>query len=107
MSVSTDKGVGPGAARPELPAGAVQQGEGTYFLTSSGARLDWTACLDTVDNDRAHTACLESKHVIGWSIDYLPLSQMHTMQWLGAGIMLAVAAAIAAFVLLWGRKRLL
>ncbi|GAA3957763.1 hypothetical protein GCM10022384_08490 [Streptomyces marokkonensis] len=107
LSVSTDKGVGPGAARPELPAGAVQQGEGTYFLTSSGARLDWTACLDKVDDDRAHTACLESKRVIGWSIDYLPISQMHTMQWLGAGIMLAVTAAIVAFVVFWGRKRLL
>ncbi|MEV2210396.1 ABC transporter permease subunit [Streptomyces sp. NPDC050997] len=107
MSVSTDKGVGPGAARPELPTGAVQQGQGTYFLTSSGARLDWTACLDKVDNDRAHTACLESKHVIGWSMDYLPISQMHTMQWLGAGIMLAVAAAIVTFIIVWGRKRLL
>ncbi|GAA2610710.1 hypothetical protein GCM10010304_73100 [Streptomyces roseoviolaceus] len=107
LSVSTDKGVGPGAARPKLPAGAVQQGEGTYFLTSSGARLDWTACLDKIDNDRAHTACLESKHVIGWSIDYLPISQMHTMQWLGAGIMLAVAAAIVTFIIVWGRKRLL
>ncbi|MFC9678210.1 ABC transporter permease [Streptomyces sp. NPDC056948] len=107
MSVGTDKGVGPGAARPELPAGAVQQGEGTYFLTSSGARLDWTTCLDKVDNDRAHTACLESKDVIGWSMDYLPISQMHTMQWLGAGIMLAVAAAIVTFIIVWGRKRLL
>ncbi|MFF6878135.1 ABC transporter permease [Streptomyces sp. NPDC012474] len=107
LSVSTDKGVGPGAARPKLPAGAVQQGEGTYFLTSSGARLDWTACLDKIDNDRAHTACLESKHVIGWSIDYLPISQMHTMQWLGAGIMLGVAAAVVTFIIVWGRKRLL
>ncbi|MFJ8869691.1 ABC transporter permease [Streptomyces sp. NPDC102473] len=107
MSVSTDKGVGPGAVRPELPAEAEQQGQGTYFLTSSGDRLDWTTCLDQVEDDRAHTACLESKHVIGWSIDYLPVSQMQSMQWLGAGIMLAVAAAVATFVILWGRKRLL
>ncbi|MFD5869739.1 ABC transporter permease [Streptomyces sp. NPDC060322] len=107
MSVSTDKGVGPGAVRPELPAEAEQQGLGTYFLTSSGDRLDWTTCLGQVEDDRAHTACLESKHVIGWSIDYLPVSQMQSMQWLGAGIMLAVAAAVATFVILWGRKRLL
>lgn len=107
LSVSTDKGVGSGAAQPKLPAEAVQQGEGTYFLTSSGARLDWTACLDKMENDQAHTACLDSKHVIGWSIDYLPISQMHTMQWLGAGIMLAVTAVIVTFIIFWGRKRLL
>uniref|UniRef100_A0AAU3GPP9 ABC transporter permease n=1 Tax=Streptomyces sp. NBC_01401 TaxID=2903854 RepID=A0AAU3GPP9_9ACTN len=107
MSVSTDKGVGPGAVQPELPAQAEQQGEGTYFLTGSGDRLDWTTCLDQMDNTRAHTACLKSEHVVGWSIDYLPVSQMHTMQWLGAGAMLAVTAGIVAFIVLWGRKRLL
>ncbi|MFJ4843437.1 ABC transporter permease [Streptomyces sp. NPDC088746] len=107
MSVSTDKGVGPGAVRPELPAQAEQQGQGTYFLTSSGDRLEWTTCLDQMENDRAHTACLESKHVIGWSLDYLDVSQMQTMQWLGAGVMLALAAAVAAFVIVRGRKRLL
>ncbi|MFJ8820430.1 ABC transporter permease [Streptomyces sp. NPDC102467] len=107
LSVSTDKGVGPGATRPELPAGAVQQGQGTYFITDSGARLDWTACLDKIDNDKAHTACLESQHVVGWSMDYLPISQMHTMQWLGAGLMLAATAAVVTFIIVWGRKRLL
>ncbi|MGW6058832.1 ABC transporter permease [Streptomyces sp. NPDC055189] len=107
MSVSTDKGVGPGAKRPELPDMAVQQGQGTYFLTSSGDRLDWMTCLDKMDNDKAHTACLESKHVVGWSMDYLPFEQMATMQWLGAGIMLAVTAAVVAFIVVWGRKRLL
>lgn len=107
VTVSTDKGVGPGAPRPKLPAQAEQLGQGTYFATSSGGRLDWTTCLDAPDNEKAHTACLESKHVVGWSIDYLPVSQMHTMQWLGAGIMLAVAAAVVAFVVVRGRKRLL
>ncbi|MFJ7998772.1 ABC transporter permease [Streptomyces sp. NPDC096310] len=107
QSVNTDQGVGPDARLPELPSQAVQQGQGTYFLTSSGERLDWTACLDQIDNEKAHTACLESQHVIGWSIDYLPISQMQTMQWLGAGIMLTIAAAVVAFVLTWGRKRLL
>lgn len=107
MSISTTKGVGPGAVRPELPTQAEQQGQGTYFLTSSGDRLDWTTCLDQMENDGAHTACLESKHVIGWSIDYLPVSQMQTMQWLGAAIMLTLTAALITFITLWGRKRLL
>ncbi|WP_447039659.1 ABC transporter permease subunit [Streptomyces sp. DSM 118878] len=107
LSVTTDKGVGPGARQPELPAQAVQQGQGTDFLTDSGARLDWTTCLDKIENARAHTACLESQHVIGWSKDYLPVSQMQTMQWMGAAIMLTATAAIVTFILTWGRKRLL
>lgn len=106
MSVSTDKGVGSGARQPELPDLAVQQGQGTYFLTSSGDRLDWTTCLDKVQTP-GHAACLESKNVIGWTMDYLPISQMQSMQWLGAGIMLAVTAAVVAFIVTWGRKRLL
>ncbi|MFE2940736.1 ABC transporter permease [Streptomyces sp. NPDC059255] len=107
MSISTDKGVGPGNVPPELPDQAEQLGQGTYFLTSSGDRLDWATCLDRIDNDRAHTACLESQHVVGWSIDYLPVDQMQTMQWLGAGIMLAITAALVTFIITWGRKRLL
>ncbi|MER5550927.1 ABC transporter permease subunit [Streptomyces sp. NPDC002793] len=107
MSVSTDQGVGPDATLPELPTEAEQQGQGTYFLTESGDRLDWTTCLDQMENAEAHTSCLESQHVIGRSMDYLPVSQMQSMQWLGAGIMFAVTAAVVAFVLLWGRKRLL
>ncbi|MFF1694068.1 ABC transporter permease subunit [Streptomyces sp. NPDC058257] len=107
VSASTDKGVGPGAKQPELPDMAVQQGQGTYFLTSSGDRLDWTTCLDKMDDGKAHTACLESKHVVGWTKEYLPIEQMATMQWLGAGIMLTATAAIVAFIVVWGRKRLL
>jgi hypothetical protein len=107
LSATTDKGIGPGARQPELPAQAVQQGQGTDFLTDSGARLDWMTCLDTIESTRAHTACLKSKNVVGWSIDYLPVAQMHTMQWLGAAIMLTATAAVATFLLVWGRKRLL
>ncbi|MFG2649034.1 ABC transporter permease [Streptomyces sp. NPDC048436] len=107
MSVSTDNGVGPGAELPKLPAEAVQQGQGTYFLTSSGEKLDWTTCLAQSEHTKAYNACLESKHVIGRSMEYLPVSQMHTMQWLGAGIMLAATAAVVAYVVFWGRKRLL
>ncbi|UNS96767.1 ABC transporter permease [Streptomyces tubbatahanensis] len=92
---------------PTLPDQAVQQGQGAYFLTSSGQKLDWTTCLAQQEHTKAHTACLESKDVIGRAVDYLPVSQMHTMQWLGAGLMLAVTAAVVAFVLTWGRGRLL
>ncbi|WP_309030153.1 ABC transporter permease [Streptomyces alfalfae] len=107
LSVTTDTGVGPDARQPELPAQAVQQGQGTDFLTDSGARLDWTTCLDTMENTRAHTACLKSKHVIGYAADYLPASEMQPMQWLGAAIMLTATAAVTTFIIIWGRKRLL
>jgi hypothetical protein len=107
LTASTRDGVGSGAARPKLPAEAVQQGQGTYFLTSSGDKLDWTTCLDQSEHDKAHAACLESKNVVGWAMDYLPVHQMQPMQWLGATIMLTVTAAVVAFILFWGRKRLL
>ncbi|MEU6995122.1 ABC transporter permease [Streptomyces sp. NPDC046465] len=106
-TVSTESGVGSGATRPELPTEAVQQGQGTDFLTSSGAHLDWTTCVEKSDNTQAHTACLESKHVVGWSMDYLPASQMHPMQWLGAAIMLTITAAFLAFIIPKSRNRLL
>ncbi|MFC9756180.1 ABC transporter permease subunit [Streptomyces sp. NPDC056921] len=107
LSVTTHKGVGPDARHPELPAGALELDPSTHFLTDSGARLDWTTCLDQIENTRAHTSCLESKHVIGYAADYLPASQMQPMQWLGAAVMLTATAAIVTFIIVWGRKRLL
>ncbi|WP_327329228.1 ABC transporter permease [Streptomyces sp. NBC_01208] len=107
LTINTHDGVGPAMSPPDLPAQAEQQGQGTYFLTESGDRLDWTTCLEHSENARAHSACMDSQHVVGWSLDYLPASQMHTMQWLGAGIMLAASAAVVTFVIVRGRKRLL
>ncbi|MEV7085815.1 hypothetical protein AB0O07_07955 [Streptomyces sp. NPDC093085] len=106
-AVCGGRGAGPDAPLPELPAEAVEQGQGALFLTSSGERLDWTTCLDQMENERARAACLEAKQVIGRSVDYLQVSQMQPMQWLGAGIMLAATVLVAAFILTWGRKRLL
>ncbi|MFD8572315.1 transmembrane transport protein [Streptomyces sp. NPDC059639] len=107
LTITTDRGIGPDSPQPELPAQAIQQGQGTSFLTDSGARLDWTTCLEGTSDDRAQTACLESKHVIGYAMDYLPVTQMHTMQWLATGIMLAGTAAAVLFVVQWGQRRLL
>ncbi|MEU0992665.1 hypothetical protein [Streptomyces olivaceus] len=42
---------------------------------------------------------------MGWSIDYLPRPQMTGMRWFGASILLALAAAVTAFLFLWGGKR--
>jgi hypothetical protein len=43
---------------------------------------------------------------VGWSVDYLPMSQMSGMQWLGASILFALTAAVSAFLFIWGRKRI-
>ncbi|MFB8777714.1 hypothetical protein [Streptomyces broussonetiae] len=39
-------------------------------------------------------------------MDYLPISQMTGMQWLGAGILLALTAVLTAGLFAWGRRRL-
>ncbi|MFB7499878.1 ABC transporter permease [Streptomyces sp. NPDC056161] len=104
LTATTNQGVAPDAPQPKLPAAAVQMGQGTSFRTSSGQRLDWTTCLSRTEGP-AHTSCLEAKHVVGYATDYLPISQMPTMQWLGAGILLALSAALTVFVFLWGRKQ--
>ncbi|MFI5802474.1 ABC transporter permease [Streptomyces sp. NPDC051561] len=107
VTATTHHGAGPDSALPKLPAEAIQQGQGTSFLTSSGERLDWLTCTDKLDNAQAHAACLDSHHIVGRAIDYLPVSQMPTMQWLGAGIMFTLTVALVAFLVPWTRKRLL
>ncbi|MEU4680281.1 ABC transporter permease [Micromonospora sp. NPDC023737] len=91
---------------PGLPAGAHQLGQGPSFLTDSGQVLPWQTCVEQSETAKAHLACLAAKHVDGWSMDYLPYSQMQGMQWLGSAILLVLTAAIIVFVFLWGRKRL-
>ena len=75
-----------------------------FYLTSSGGYIGYGNCHEATAS--ATNACLDQKHVVGWAVTYLDQSQMPGMQWLGAGILFALTAAIAAFVLLWGRKRL-
>jgi hypothetical protein len=92
---------------PALPAGAHQLGQGASFLTDSGQVLSWQTCVDQSSTDKAHAACLAAKHVDGWTMDYLPYSQMQGMQWLGTAILLVLTAAVTVFVFVWGRKRLI
>ncbi|AXG79567.1 ABC transporter permease [Streptomyces paludis] len=89
---------------PKLPSGAVETGEGTGFLTGSGERLDWMTCLSETE-DTARTACLQAKDIVGLWKDYLPISQMPTMQYLGAAIILTLTAALTTCILLRGRKQ--
>ncbi|MFC9916195.1 ABC transporter permease [Streptomyces sp. NPDC127197] len=102
VTVTSDQGVGPGAVAPELPAGAVEVGH-MDFVTRAGERLDWTTCLGLKEEERF--ACLESKHVVGFAMDYVPMQQMAGLQWLAGGVVLALTAALTAFVLFWGRRQ--
>jgi ABC-2 family transporter protein len=103
-TLATRDGVGSADAYPKLPAGAQQIGSGTDFLTNSGQRLDWTTCVDTSADEKAHTACLQAKGVVGYAMDYLPISELPRMQWQGAAVLFALAAATVLFVFLWGRR---
>jgi hypothetical protein len=101
VTVTSHNGVGDNSM-PNVPDGAHQLDES--YLTASGDLIGWGSCNE--QTEKAANACLDKAQVVGWSVDYIPISQMSSMQWLGASILLALTAGIAAFVILWGRKRL-
>ncbi|GGS86360.1 ABC transporter permease subunit [Streptomyces chromofuscus] len=103
VTVTTDKGVLAEGSFPTLPDAAHQLDQ--WYLTGSGELLGWSTCVDE-ETEQARELCLRQADVIGWSVDYLPISQMAGMQWLGAAILLALTAAVTAFLFLWARKRL-
>ncbi|MFE7840479.1 ABC transporter [Streptomyces sp. NPDC057474] len=101
ITVTSHNGVGDNST-PNVPDGAHQLDES--YLTASGDLIGWGSCAEATE--KARDACLDKAQVVGWSIDYIPISQMSSMQWLGSSILLALTAGIAVFVILWGRKRL-
>lgn len=102
IRVTTDKGVGESDPYPSVPDGAFQLDQS--FLTSRGELLGWGTCSDA--SEAAREACLRKADVVGWSVDYLPMSQMNGMQWFGSSVLFALTAGVVAFLFLWGRKRL-
>ncbi|MDG9700858.1 ABC transporter [Streptomyces sp. DH37] len=102
VTVTTDQGVGEDAF-PDIPHAAYQIDQS--YVTGSGETLGWSTCANEA-SEKAHDACLKEADVVGWSVEYLPISQMGGMQWLGASVLFALTAAVAVFVFLWGRKRL-
>ncbi|MFD9256202.1 ABC-2 transporter permease [Streptomyces bottropensis] len=101
ITVTSHNGVGDNS-QPNRPDSAHVLDES--YLTASGDLIGWGSCAE--GTEKARDACLDKAQVVGWSVDYIPISQMSAMQWFGASILLAMTAAIAAFVILWGRKRL-
>lgn len=100
-TITTHNGVGDNT-HPDVPESAHILDQS--YLTASGDLIGWGSCAE--QTEQAAQACLEKAQVVGWSIDYIPISEMSSMQWLGASIMATLTAVVAAFVILWGRKRL-
>lgn len=101
VTIETHDGVGDGTF-PELPTAAYDLDQS--HLTASGDTIGWGTCAR--QTEQAANACLEKHDVVGWSLEYLPASQLPGMLWTGSAIMLALTAGLVVFVLWWGRKRL-
>lgn len=103
VTVTTHKGILAANAAPSLPHGATQLDQS--YLTGSGDLLGLNACVNT-QTEQALNLCLKKADVVGWSVEYLPISQMNAMQWFGASILFALTVSLVAFLFVWGRKRL-
>lgn len=103
LTATTHTGVQGDNAYPKLPGGADVLDQS--YLTASGARIGYGSCSEITE--KATAACLKKEQVGGWAVDYLPVSQMSAIQWMGAAVLLALTAALAAFILIRGRKHLL
>jgi ABC-2 family transporter len=101
LTATTHDGVGKGKF-PQLPEAAHDMGQS--YLTGSGELLRPGSCA--MQTEQAINACLEMKDIVGWSVDYLPPSELSPMLWTGSAILLALTAAVAVFIFWWGRKRL-
>ncbi|NEA97640.1 ABC transporter permease subunit [Streptomyces sp. SID13726] len=105
-TITTNKGVSFQHVMPTLPPGAHQVNwSNPPYITGDGKLLGWSTCNE-VQTEQAHDLCMKKADVVGWSVDYLPVSQMNGIQWFGASILLALTAAVTVFLFLWGRKRL-
>ncbi|MDN3028744.1 ABC transporter permease subunit [Streptomyces sp. S.PB5] len=104
VTVTTNKGVMGENVYPSLPQGAFEIDQS--YVTGSGDLVGWGTCSGS-QTDAARQVCLDKADVVGWSVQYLPMSQMNAMQWFGASILFALTAGVVAFIFFWGRKRLI
>ncbi|WP_282701663.1 ABC transporter permease subunit [Streptomyces sp. CC219B] len=102
---ATSKPVSPGTVItfPEIPRTAYVAD--TSYVTGSGKLLDVSTCADA-PIEQGIEACMKKADIVGARLDYIPMSQMGSMQWFGASILFALTAGVVAFLFIWGRKRL-
>ncbi|WP_128379029.1 ABC transporter [Streptomyces cavernae] len=98
-TITTSKGIGD-TSFPSLPEAAFEIDRS--FVSGSGQTYGWGTCV----RETSEKVCIQKYDIVGWSVDYLPISQMSIMQWLGASILFALTAAVVVFVFIRARKRI-
>ncbi|MFI1190988.1 ABC transporter permease [Streptomyces californicus] len=70
---------------------------------ADGTLYNWGICAEATE--KAQNACIKEHGIVNNVIEYLDYSQMGTMQWTAAGILLAGTAVFTAFTLWWTSRR--
>ncbi|GAU68671.1 cobalt transport protein [Streptomyces sp. NBRC 110611] len=86
------------AGGPDLPLSSVRIDE---WLSTAGGKLYGIGTCTGADGD----ACRAKLGIVNRTTQYFDYGQMPGMQWLGAGILLALTAVVLAFVVWWARRR--
>lgn len=100
LTLTTHKGISEDATS-QIPQDALEVDR--WFLSGSGQTHPWGTC---VANNLSEKVCIQKFDLVGWRVDYLPMSQMSSMQWFGASILFALTAAVTVFIFIRGRKRI-
>ncbi|MFJ8887060.1 ABC transporter permease [Streptomyces sp. NPDC102402] len=88
----------------DFPARLGDAYEVDRWVGSADGRLyGWGSCAEQTES--ASNACIQEKGIVNNVVEYLGYDQMPAMQWTGAGILLAGAAALTAFTLWWASRR--
>ncbi|MDT0266004.1 ABC transporter permease [Streptomyces sp. DSM 44915] len=93
-TVTTSDGTASGPPRP--PDGAVHLD--TFRLAADGGSHDGESCVPPGQVEPDDAWCEESQEIVGWSVEYLPLSQLAPMQWLSAAALGAVALGVGVLL---------
>ncbi|MFG3406815.1 ABC transporter permease [Streptomyces sp. NPDC048142] len=82
----------------ELPARFDEAYEVERWVGSAdGTLYGWGTCAEATE--KAQNACIEEHGIVNDVIEYLDYSQMATMQWTAAGLLLAATALLTALTL--------
>ncbi|MFE0511992.1 ABC transporter [Streptomyces sp. NPDC058964] len=100
LTITTHQGISHGAF-PQTPEGTLMIDQS--YISGSGQTYGWGTC---VAHEMSEKVCTQKFDLVGWSVDYLPMSQMSSMQWFGASILFALTAAVTVFIFIRGRKRI-
>ncbi|MGW2281624.1 ABC transporter permease subunit [Streptomyces sp. NPDC001770] len=68
----------------------------SWVGTADGTLYGWGTCAEATET--AQNACIKEKGIVNHVMEYLDYDQMPSMQWTGAGILLAATAVLTVFV---------